>query len=303
VNKNNTLEQAYRYCQQLAQSHYENFPVASVLLPKRLRLPISVIYAFARTADDFADEGDAPQQTRLQQLDNFSQALQQISQQNYLGDDPIFIALADVIKQHHLPLSLFDDLLSAFKQDVVKNRYESFEQVLDYCSRSANPVGRLLLHLNENPSDLQLQQSDSICTSLQLINFYQDIVQDLSEQNRLYLPSDELAQYDISEQDITQLKTDNLNKLIRLQYDRTRKIMLDGINLGAQLNGRLGWEIRAMTLGGIVTLQQLISQNNDALLSRPRLSKIVMVKIMLVSFSKRLYLKRSNQILKNNTAF
>lgn len=120
------LKQAYDFCQNLAKSHYENFPVASILLPKRLRLPISVIYAFARTADDVADEGDASQDTRLQQLDYFSQSLLAISEQCYQGNDPIFIALADVIQKHDLPTHLFDDLLSAFKQDVTKNRYADF---------------------------------------------------------------------------------------------------------------------------------------------------------------------------------
>ena len=142
------LDNAYRFCQQLAQSHYENFPVASLLLPKRLRKPISVIYAFARTADDFADEGSESESTRLEQLEQYSTALKQISADNYQGNAPIFIALQDVVQQHQLPIGLFEDLLSAFKQDVVKSRYADFDEVLDYCRFSANPVGRLLLYLN-----------------------------------------------------------------------------------------------------------------------------------------------------------
>lgn len=292
------LKNAYEFCQQLAQSHYENFPVASVLVPKRLRKSISVIYAFARTADDFADEGNDDQKTRLQQLDDYSVALKQISQQHYQDNNPIFIALKDVIQNYKIPFPLFEDLLSAFKQDVVKNRYANFNEVLDYCKRSADPVGRLLLHLDGNPSDKQLQQSDSICTALQLINFYQDIVQDLTEQNRSYLPINELQEFGISEQDFLQTDTNNIAPLLRFQYQRTKSIMETGILLGTTVKGRLGWEIRAMTLGGITILNKLVSQHDNALLSRPRLSKITMLKILLSSASKTIYMKSAKQLLK-----
>ena len=291
------LENAYQFCQQLAQSHYENFPVASILLPKRLRKPISVIYAFARTADDFADEGNEDQKTRLRQLDDYSTALKQISEKHYQDNHPIFVALEDVIQTHKLPIKLFDDLLSAFKQDVVKNNYATFDEVLDYCKRSADPVGRLLLHLDGNPGDKQLQQSDAICTALQLINFYQDIVQDITEQNRTYIPTNELEQFGVSEQDLLQTNTDNISLLIRFQYQRTQSIMEAGILLGTTVKGRLGWEIRAMTLGGITTLNKLILQNDSALLDRPRLSKLTMLKILLSSASKTIYLQSAKRLL------
>ena len=291
------LDSAYAYCQQLAQSHYENFPVASLLLPKRLRKPISVIYAFARTADDFADEGSEFQAVRLQQLDAFSSDLAEIATGIYQGDNPIFIALADVIQQHDLPITLFDDLLSAFKQDVIKQRYADFDQVLDYCTRSANPVGRLLLLLDGNPSEKQLQQSDAICTALQLINFYQDIVQDISEQNRVYIPTEELQQYGIDEQQLMSSDSSALSPLIRLQHDRAHKIMIKGYELGISLKGRLGWEVRAMTLGGITTLHLLSKQSNQDLLTRPRLSKLSLVKIMLICANSNWYRKISKRLL------
>jgi squalene synthase HpnC len=292
-----TLKQAYDYCQNLAKSHYENFPVASVLLPKRLRQPITVIYAFARTADDFADEGDATPEVRLQQLDQYSLYLSQISDQHYQGNNPIFLALADVINTHALPMNLFEDLLSAFKQDVVKQRYASFEEVLDYCTRSANPVGRLLLHLNGTPTELQLTQSDAVCTALQLINFYQDIEQDYIESNRIYIPQDELAQADINEAYVVNSNTDNIAPLIRSLYQRTQQIMKQGAPLGSTLTGRMGWEVRAMTLGGVTTLHQLQQQSDKDLLTRPRLSKIHLLRIFLASSCPLSYRKSVKRLL------
>ena len=288
------LSAAYDFCQQLAANHYENFPVASKLLPKRLRQPISVIYAFARTADDFADEGDADQLTRLNELDEYSKHLHQIENNAYTGTDPIFIALSDVIQQHQLPISLFEDLLSAFKQDVVKSRYNNFEEVLDYCTRSANPVGRLLLHLMKQTSEQQLQQSDAVCTALQLINFYQDIQQDLVESNRIYIPLDELAKAGIKETDVIHIENPKLVALIRSLYQRTEAIMKQGIPLGASLKGRIGWEVRAMTLGGVKTLEMLKDQQDVNLLSRPRISKPSMIKVMLVSLHKYSYMLSAN---------
>ncbi len=285
------LEQAYQFCQDLAKSHYENFPVASVLLPKKLRRPISVIYAFARTADDFADEGDASQSERLQQLDSYSQALQQIHNRNYQGQAPIFIALADVIKQHQLPISLFNDLLSAFKQDVVKSRYANFAEVLDYCTRSANPVGRLLLHLVGQTNDEQLKQSDNVCTALQLINFYQDIVQDYTESDRIYIPQDELASAGLKEQDLLNPDSQKIAPLIRSLYQRTQTIMADGCELGVHLDGRMGWEVRGMTLGGIKTLALLREQEDGNLLTRPRLGRFMFIRILVVSLFKGWYFR------------
>jgi len=291
------LDKAYQFCQQLAQSHYENFPVASLLLPKSLRKPISVIYAFARTADDFADEGSELESTRLQQLERYNSALKQIETDSYQGNAPIFIALQDVIKQHQLPIVLFEDLLTAFKQDVVKSRYANFDEVLDYCRFSANPVGRLLLYLNGSPSQQQLQQSDAVCSALQLINFYQDIVQDYSEQDRIYIPQDELAATGLKESDLIQPDSDKIAPLIRSLYQRTSNMMQDGYPLGASLTGRLGWEVRAMTLGGIQTLALLQQQSDRTLLTRPRLNKTALFGIMLHSACKKQYMKRCQKLL------
>ena len=296
--KTNKVKQAYRFCQKLVNSHYENFPVASVLLPKNLRLPISVIYAFARTADDFADEGSAPISIRLQQLAGYHQALTEISAGTYQGDHPIFIALSDVINRHNLPIYLLKDLLSAFRQDVLKNRYANFNEVLDYCQRSANPVGRLVLYLNGISDGQQLAQSDAICTALQLINFYQDIVQDYTEQNRIYIPQDELTKLGLTESALVAEDTTSIAPVIRSLYQRTERMMAQGYLLGYELSGRMGFEVRAMTLGGIWTLSLLKQQADSALLSRPRLSKWRLIKISIICLSKNCYLKKAQRLLK-----
>lgn len=277
------LDKAYAFCQNMAKSHYENFPVASILLPEALRRPIAVIYAFARTADDFADEDNILAEDRLSLLNAYSQYLSEIADQCYVGNDPIFLALQDVVHRFKLPIQLLEDLLIAFRQDVVKSRYKTFNEVLDYCRFSANPVGRLLLHLQGTPTQQQLQQSDAICTSLQLINFYQDIVQDFTEQNRIYIPLDELSDIGIDEANLIQADTSILAPLLRSLYLRTELIMSEGLELGSSLSGRLGWEIRAMTLGGLTTLLALKRQPDGALLSRPRLSRKTMTWVIINS--------------------
>jgi len=288
---NKDLVAAYDFCLTLAKSHYENFPVASVLLPKRLRKPIAVIYAFARTADDFADEGELTRAERIANLQSYHTNLTAIDHRKYTGNDPIFIALDDVITQFQLPIYLFNDLLSAFMQDVVKKRYQTMEDVLDYCQRSANPVGRLLLHLNGQPSQQQLTESDAICTSLQLINFYQDILQDKAENDRIYIPQQMLAEAGLTEDDITSTNSRKLAPLLRHLFQQTMDTMNAGVELGNAIQGRLGWEIRAMTLGGIETLNTLMAQNDDNILSRPRLTRTTQLKVLLFSLSKN-YLKR-----------
>lgn len=266
------LENAYAECLNMAQSHYENFPVASRLLPKHLRQPIAVIYAFARRADDFADEGDLSDEDRLSALDDFSSKLNLI-EQGHEVEDTTFIALADVIKQHQLPISLFHDLLTAFKLDVTKARYANFGEVMEYCRYSANPVGRLLLHLNKETSPQSLGQSDAICSALQLTNFWQDISQDLEESDRIYIPQDEMEKYSVSEDDIrNKVTNDASRKLIAFQIARTAKLMQSGAPLGKVLKGRMGLELRMTIMGGSRILYKL-NQQYDDIFSRPRLSK------------------------------
>ncbi|HSY27649.1 MAG TPA: squalene synthase HpnC, partial [Burkholderiaceae bacterium] len=166
--------------------HYENFPVASILLPARLRPAVEAIYRFARNADDLADEGDASDEQRLAALSAYERALQRI-EDGQTAESPLFDTLGKVIKDYALPLQPFRDLLSAFKQDVVTKRYASFTELLDYCRRSANPVGTLMLHLYGAATPDNLRDSDAICSALQLINFWQDAAVDW-QKARIYLP-------------------------------------------------------------------------------------------------------------------
>lgn len=267
-----TTESAYRYCEQRARTHYENFPVASWLLPRKVRRPIAVIYAFARNADDFADEGDLNTEERLALLQGYGEKLRQIEAGEAL-DDPVFIALADVIATHDLPMSLFHDLLSAFAQDVAKKRYSDFAELLDYCRRSANPVGRLLLHLTENDSEENLLLSDSVCSSLQLINFYQDMAQDFDENGRIYIPEDEMSQWGVDHGHFSRRSTEaEMVELFRFQVKRAREMMLQGAKLGPHLKGRFGLEIRFIIEGGLAVITRL-EQCTDTPFARPRLRK------------------------------
>lgn len=267
-----TLESAYQHCMRMTRSHYENFPVASRLLPRALRTPVSVIYAFARSADDFADEGELAPAERLARLDGYWRQLDAIAAGRTPGD-PIFIALADVVQRHALPLQLLYDLLTAFRQDVVKSRYANFDEVLAYCRYSANPVGRIVLHLAGEAGADNLRDSDKICTALQLINFWQDLEQDYLESNRVYLPQDELAAYGVAEEQLGRRgNSPALRALMDKQIERSRGLMLDGAPLGARLRGRLGIEIRATIHGGLCVLDALARRRDDVF-ARPRLRR------------------------------
>jgi squalene synthase HpnC len=243
--------------------------VASLLLPRHLREPIAVIYAFARTADDFADEGNLSEAQRLEKLNAYSEQLEALGTTQ--ATNPVFIALQDVINRHHLPVQLFHDLLTAFKQDVTKKRYANFDEVLNYCRHSANPVGRLLLHLTRQATPENLQQSDAICSALQLINFLQDIHQDFAENNRIYFPQDEMQQWGVTESMIQQQQSNNaMRALVNQQLQRAKSMMLAGAPLGKRIPGRFGLQLRMMINGGLQVLKLLENQQENVF-SRPRL--------------------------------
>lgn len=263
------LDRAYRHCRTLARTHYENFPVASQLLPRRLRDPVAAIYAFARHADDLADEGNAPPEQRLRALAAWEDALQQ-TLAGEPAPDPILLACADTILNFGLPVELFRDLISAFRQDVTQTRYADFGELMQYCRRSANPVGRLLLRLHGVVDPRREAESDAICSALQLINFYQDLRQDILENDRVYLPQDELARFEVSEADLRNGRDSTaLRRLLQFQYSRARRLLRSGAPLGRALRGRFGLEIRAIVLGGSRVLDQL---QNSAPFARPRLT-------------------------------
>jgi phytoene synthase len=248
--------------------HYENFPVASVLLPAALRRPVAVIYRFARTADDFADEGDIAPEARLASLQAYREELDRI-ERGTLPADPLFAEIGGIARQYALPLQLFRDLLDAFSQDVKKTRYADFAEVIDYCRRSANPVGRLLLHLFDAATPAHLAQSDRICTSLQLINFWQDVPIDFAK-NRVYLPQDDLSRFGVTLDQIARQEVDGpWRNLMRFQIDRARAMMLDGSPLGRSLPGRIGLEIRTIVQGGLRILDKLERVGCDMFRHRP----------------------------------
>jgi phytoene synthase len=248
--------------------HYENFPVASVLMPKRLRKPVAAIYHFARAADDIADEGELSDDERLKRLDEFRAELKRI-ETNAPPLTPLFSNLAAEIREHALPMQPLYDLLAAFSQDVVKKRYADFDELQDYCRRSANPVGNLLLHLYSEATPVNLGYSDAICTSLQLINFWQDVAKDWAI-SRVYLPQDDLAKYNVSEAQIAAGQTDaNWRALMKFEVNRAREMMLTGKPLGAILTGRIGPDMRMIIQGGLRILDKLEAADYDMFDKRP----------------------------------
>jgi squalene synthase HpnC len=252
----------------MSVDHYENFPVASALLPRSLRRPVSVIYRFARTADDFADEGNLPAAQRLALLEAYREELRQL-EAGAIPAAPLFRDLNEVIAAHRLPFKPFHDLLDAFSQDVTKLRYANFDEVLSYCRRSADPVGRLMLHLYGETGEENFAQSDLICTALQLINFWQDIEIDFRK-NRIYLPQDDMARFGVNE---NQIRSGNASggwtQLMQFQTGRAQRMMLAGAPLAARLPGRIGLEIRAVVQGGLRILDKIEDVRGDVFRRRP----------------------------------
>jgi squalene synthase HpnC len=252
----------------MAVGHYENFPVASLLLPAPLREPVEIIYRFARSADDFADEGNDPPHLRLQKLNHYRAQLAAPS-------TPLFRDLEKIIREHELPVGLFADLLDAFTQDVTRKRYEDFAQLMEYCRRSANPVGRLLLHLFKRTSDLELRQSDAICSALQLINHWQDVDVDFLKDDRVYLPQDDMARFGVTERHLREKICDPAwQALMKFQVQRARDLMLEGAPLGRVLPGRVGLEIRATVQGGLRILEKIERVGYDVFRRRPVLKPL-----------------------------
>lgn len=257
-------------------SHYENFPVASLLLPARLRPAVAAIYAFARSADDFADEGDLTAAERLRLLGEYQTELDRIGR-GEATEHPVFLRLRPHIAAHNLPLSLFRDLLDAFMQDVAKDRYADFAELMDYCRRSADPVGRLLLHLFGAATPANLKRSDAICSALQLINHWQDVGIDIGKgpRGRIYLPLDEMARFNIGADDLRRRAAGpDFRALLKFQVARARALMRSGAPLGRALPGRIGLEIRAIVAGGLRILDKIEAVDYDVFSRRPVLGAL-----------------------------
>ena len=276
-----SIASAYEACTRLAQEHYENFPVGR-LVPRKMGRHVHAVYAFARYADDLADEGyaggaEGPAEDamtpdeRLMALDDWERQLRAPAGTPELNF--IFVALHETIRELNLPLILFTDLLSAFRQDVVKRRYADFKEVLDYCRRSANPIGRLVLLLHDVREEELHALSDHICTGLQLANFWQDVGVDL-EKDRIYLPDDERVRFGVEEANLFARKVDAAyRELLKFQVDRTQNIFDQGRPLTKRLRGLLRLEIRLTWLGGTKILRKIEAQDFDTLGRRPKIGK------------------------------
>jgi squalene synthase HpnC len=282
-----SVDEAYAYCSRLARSHYENFPVGSILIPKNLRKHFHAIYAFARAADDFADEGYSAgfsQQERLAWLAEWHQMLKEAFQRR--AAHPIFIALAETAAAFELPISLFEDLLSAFSQDVTTRRYRSFDDLLDYCRRSANPIGRLILLLFGYKDERLHKLSDHICTGLQLANHWQDIGIDL-DKDRVYLPQQDLARFGLSVAELKQRRaTDSFKRLMQYEVELAREHFARGRALCLCVGGRLGLELRAVWLAGMRILESIEENNYDVFHRRPVITAADKIKIVSVALRK-----------------
>ena len=257
----------------MAVDHYENFPVASLLCPKRLRPAVQAIYRFARTADDIADEGSAQPEERLKDLTAYRADLDALAE----GGQPsarwpeVFAPLAQAIASHALPIAALSDLMSAFEQDVVKHAYRDRPELLDYCRRSANPVGRLLLHLYGVQSGKALQHSDAICTALQLTNFWQDLGIDIAR-GRLYIPIADCMAHRIDPRELRHGRGGfETRALIAEMVTWTRQLMLRGAPLARAVPGSAGWELRRVVRGGLRILEKIEQGEYATLQERPRL--------------------------------
>jgi len=255
----------------MPNQHYENFPVASPLLPRAMRAPVRVLYAFARSADDLADEGTASPDERIAALDAYERELDLID----AGQTPhtsLFRQLAQTLHEHRIGTGLLRDLLSAFRQDVRQTRYASFESLLDYCRRSANPVGRLMLALAGEGRESSLSMSDSICSALQIINFLQDVAIDW-QKSRIYLPQEDLQRFGVTEQQIASADIDERwRALMQFETNRAREMMCAGAPLALAIGGRLGWELRLVVQGGLRILEKIEAVGHDVFRQRPTLN-------------------------------
>ncbi len=252
----------------MSVGHYENFPVASLLLPARLRRPVGIIYRFARTADDFADEGALAPGDRLARLEEYRRELQRLLR-NQAPQSPLFEALGGIVLAYALPLRPFFDLLDAFSQDVVKSRYADFAQVMEYCRRSADPVGRLMLQLCGAAREDNFPLSDAICSGLQLANFWQDVAVDFRK-DRIYLPQDEMAKFGVTEAQIAAGDTGGgWQPMMRFQVERARAMLQFGAPLARRIPSRMGLELRMIVQGGLRILEKIDRVHGDVFLHRP----------------------------------
>lgn len=265
----------------LSKTHYENFPVASFLIPSGKRQDIAIVYWFARTADDIADEGQISSNERISTLNEFEKNFFDALKGVYASDE--YEILSDVVIRNNLNPKYFTDLISAFRQDVTKKRYNKFDEILDYCNRSANPIGRIVLDIFNIRNEEAYKYSDKICTALQLTNFYQDVEIDY-DKGRIYFPLDEMARFNVDE-NMFEMKENNPNfsALLKYSIDRTRAFFSEGKYLFPFLKGRLKIEIKWTVAGGEKILSKIEKNNYQIFGKRPKLNKTDFITILLKS--------------------
>ncbi len=279
------VKDAYAYCEQITRRHYENFPVASFLLPKEKRRYIYSIYAFARGADDFVDEGNVPADERIAHVAQWQQLLDQC----YAGkpSHPVFVALGQTVHELDIPKEYFTALLAAFRQDVIKRRYETFDDIIDYCKNSANPVGRLVLHVFGYRDENIYRYSDFLCTALQLTNFWQDLEIDLAK-NRIYVPLEDMDRFDYYEGELMAKRaTPEFRRLMQLQVERTRALFRAGYQITRLVGKDLRTELRLTWFGGMKILEKIEQLDYDVFGRRPRLHMWDIPGIILHALSRR----------------
>jgi squalene synthase HpnC len=284
--KDGLINSSFKYCGDLTRNHYENFPVASFLIPKEKRKYIYSIYAFARAADDFADEPgiEGGNEKRLSLLDEWNEKLRDC----YKGKayDPVFIALGETVKKCSIPPEPLENLIKAFKQDVVKSRYKNFDEVLAYCQNYANPIGRLVLMVFDKHDEMKFFYSDKICTALQLANFWQDVSVDLRK-DRIYIPEEHMKNFGYSEYELKNLKFNNsFKELMKILVKKTQDIFNEGkelLKLVREDKGskRLSLELNLTLLGGTEILNKIRKLDFDVLHTRPVLSYFDKIKLLI----------------------
>lgn len=283
----NTLQLAYQEAIQFAKMHYENFPVVSFLIQKKLRKHIAIIYWFARTADDIADEGSLSLEQRLEELARLEKRLQNLL--NGIYTDKFDFALAETIKENKLTPLLFFKLLKAFRSDILFKPFNEMQNVIGYCENSANPIGRLILELHDIRDPKAMLLSDSICTALQLTNFYQDFKVDI-QKGRNYIPLNDLHKFGLNESNFTDPSLrSKLCHLMKYQIERVRNLFSEGEALLNYLPRKLKIEIAWTILGGRAILDKIEATRYNVLVTRPSLKKYEMISLLIKSYS---YAKR-----------
>lgn len=292
-----SVHEALEYCKALTLSHYENFSIVSLLLPKELRQPFFVVYAYCRWSDDLADENDGSEESRkksLEWLDWWEQglndcysntsAISSVKINNEAKNHPVFVALRGVVKKYHLPKQPFADLLTAFRRDQMKHRYETLDDLLDYCRYSADPVGRIVLSLvyssikKNGPNESQLIWSDSICTGLQLANFWQDVTRDV-KMGRCYIPKEMADQFGIDLNNLSNSR--EFRSMLKLLVDDARQRLQSGIPLVASVPKKIRLDIALFIQGGFAVLDSIEKNGYNVLLKRPVVTRWTKIRLML----------------------